>query len=235
MDWALAGIGARSGWGWGWVRGGGRRGGVARATAWGGVGRARALMRWIQLNQPNHNGGEMDRGQDFLKSQVNNAVMQHQTFLKALEDHEGQADDQRFRDLCAQYIPMARQQQQNLENYQEELGAEAGVGKKAVGAVLGWTRDLADATRESDFLRLVGDIVMGRQAEDTFKTFRDAGRQLGMTRLAEVGDAGERQMDQYVKDANRLVEQMFVDYVRDTEPKDAHASRSSSRSESSAR
>jgi hypothetical protein len=33
----------------------------------------------------------MDRGIDFLKSQVNNAVMQHQTFLESLEDHEAQA------------------------------------------------------------------------------------------------------------------------------------------------
>ena len=34
----------------------------------------------------------MERGIDFLKSQVNNAVMQHRAFLDALEDHEKQAD-----------------------------------------------------------------------------------------------------------------------------------------------
>ena len=33
----------------------------------------------------------MDRGVDFLKAQVSNAVMQHQTLLKALEDHESPA------------------------------------------------------------------------------------------------------------------------------------------------
>ena len=43
----------------------------------------------------------MDRGTDFLKSQINNAVMQHQTFLEALKDHESQAEDARFRDLCS--------------------------------------------------------------------------------------------------------------------------------------
>ena len=30
----------------------------------------------------------MDRGMDFLRSQVNNAVMQHQVFLDSLVDHE---------------------------------------------------------------------------------------------------------------------------------------------------
>ena len=39
----------------------------------------------------------MDRGIDFLKSQVNNAVMQHRTFLENLQDHESQAEDTRFR------------------------------------------------------------------------------------------------------------------------------------------
>ena len=43
----------------------------------------------------------MDRGTDFLTSQVSTAVMQHQTMLKNLEDHEGQAEDPRYRDLVA--------------------------------------------------------------------------------------------------------------------------------------
>lgn len=156
----------------------------------------------------------MDHGTDFLKSQVNNAVMQHETFLKALQDHEGQAEDQRFRDLCSRYIPNMREHQRMLEEYQKELGAETGVVKKAIGATLGAARDLADAARESDFLRLVGDIVLSRQSEDTFKTFRDAGRELGNQRLAHVGETGERDHDSYNRDANRLVEQMFVEHVR---------------------
>ena len=101
----------------------------------------------------------MDLGIDFLKSQVNNAVMQHKTFLENLEDHEGQAEDPRFRDLCARFIPTMRQQQGRFEKYQQQLGAELGAGKKALGKALGVARDLADAARESDFLRLVGDIV----------------------------------------------------------------------------
>ena len=156
----------------------------------------------------------MDRGVDFLKSQVNNAVMQHQTFLQSLEDHEGQAEDQRFRDLCSRFIPQVREHQRMLEDYQQQLGAEAGVGKKVVGKALGVARDLADSARESDFLRLVGDIVMSRQAEDTFKTFREAGRALGNQQLAQIGEVGERHHDDYAKEANRLVQQMFVEHVR---------------------
>ena len=159
----------------------------------------------------------MDRGTDFLKSQVNNAVMQHQTFLRALEDHEGQAEDPRFRDLCTRHIPHMREHQRMLEEYQRTLGAEAGVAKKAVGAALGMARDLADAARESDFLRLVGDIVMARQAEDTFKTFREAGRALGIEPLARIGEIGERHHDEYVKEANRLCQQIFVEHVRGLE------------------
>ena len=159
----------------------------------------------------------MDRGIDFLKSQVNNAVMQHQTFLEALTDHEKQAEDPRFRDLCSKYIPIMQEHQRMLEQYQEQLGATAGVGKKALGKALGVARDLADATRESDFLRLVGDIVMARQSEDTFKTFREAGRTLNNQQLQQIGDVGERHHDDYVKDANRLAAQMFVEHVRGTD------------------
>ncbi|HWL39020.1 MAG TPA: hypothetical protein VNO75_02195 [Gemmatimonadaceae bacterium] len=164
----------------------------------------------------------MDRGIDFLKSQVNNAVMQHQTFLKALEDHEGQAEDPRFRDLCTRHIPNMREHQRMLEQYQQELGAEAGARKKMLGTALGIARDLADAARESDFLRLVGDIVMARQSEDTFKTFREAGKVLANERLHSIGDIGERHHDGYVKEANRLVQAMFVEHVQGAET-GAHA------------
>lgn len=156
----------------------------------------------------------MDRGIDFLRSQVNNAVMQHKTFVENLIDHEKQAEDERFRALCAKFIPKAVAHQQMLEDYQQELGAEAGAGKKILGKALGVARDLADAARESDFLRLVGDIVESRQSEDTFKVFRDAGRQLGIQRLAQIGEHGERDHDEYAKEANRLCTQLFVEHVR---------------------
>jgi hypothetical protein len=160
----------------------------------------------------------MDRGTDFLKSQINNAVMQHKSFLEALEDHEEQADDSRFRDLCSRHIPREREHQRMLEDYQSAIGAETGEGKKFLGAVMGKARDLADSARESDFLRLVGDIVMSRQAEDTFKTFREAGRVLGNDELARIGEQGERHHDEYNREANRLVQQMFVEHARGSEP-----------------
>ena len=156
----------------------------------------------------------MDRGKDFLKSQVNNAVMQHKTFVQNLIDHEKQAEDERFRALCVRFIPKASAHQQMLEDYQRELGAETGVAKEMLGKALGMARDLADSARESDFLRLVGDIVTSRQSEDTFKTFRDAGRQLGLQRLAQIGEHGERDHDEYAKEANKLVTQLFVELVR---------------------
>ena len=156
----------------------------------------------------------MDRGIDFLKSQINNAVMQHQTFVENLVDHEKQAEDARFRDLCSRFIPKARSHQRMLEEYQAQIGAETGTAKKALGKALGMARDLADATRESDFLRLVGDIVTARQSEDTFKTFREAGKALGIAPLQQLGDTGERDHDEYVREANRLAQQMFVEHVR---------------------
>jgi hypothetical protein len=159
----------------------------------------------------------MERGIDFLKSQVNNAVMQHRTFLQSLEDHERQAEDQRFRDLCSRHIPRMRDHQRMLEQFQQRIGAEAGVGKQVLGKALGVARDLADAVREDDFLRLVGDIVMGRQAEDTFKTFREAGRTLGIDELARIGETGERHHDDYIHEANGLVQQMFVELARGAE------------------
>lgn len=157
----------------------------------------------------------MDRGIEFLRSQVNNAVMQHKTFVENLSDHESQAEDERFRALCMSFLPKATAHQQMLEDYQREIGAQTGVGKKVLGKALGVARDLADSARESDFLRLVGDIVTARQSEDTFKTFRDAGRALGLQRLAEIGDTGERDHDDYIKQANRLAQQLFTEYVRE--------------------
>jgi len=156
----------------------------------------------------------MDRGTDFLKSQINNATMQHQTFVENLIDHEKQAEDERFRALCSRFIPKAQAHQRMLEDYQRELGAETGAAKQMLGKAMGMARDLADAARESDFLRLVGDIVTARQAEDTFKTFREAGKQLGLPRLTQLGEMGERDHDEYHREANKLAQQLFVEYVR---------------------
>ena len=160
----------------------------------------------------------MDRGPDFLKSQINNAVMQHQTFLRNLEDHEGQAEDPRFRDLCSKHIPRMREHQRLLEQLQQAVGAELGAGKKLLGAALGLGRDLADATRESDFLRLVGDIVTARQSQDTAYTFSEAGRMLGHSQLQQVGETLLSHHKEYVDEGNRLAVQMFVEHSRGTDP-----------------
>jgi cell division septum initiation protein DivIVA len=156
----------------------------------------------------------MERGIDFLKSQINNAVMQHKTFLDNLIAHEKQAEDERFRGLCARFIPKAAAHQQMLEDYQREIGVDVGTAKKILGKALGVARDLADAAREDDFLRLVGDIVESQQSEGTFKTFRDAGRQLGLQRLAEIGSQAELDHDDYRREATRLCTQLFVEHVR---------------------
>ncbi len=156
----------------------------------------------------------MDKGMDFLRSQVNNAVAQHQSFVDSLVDHEREAKDPRFRDLCSRHIPMMREHQRMLEQYQQQLGAQTGVAKKMLGRAMAVAKDLADVARESDFLRLVSDIVMARQAEDTFKTFREAGRDLGNEQLRQLGEVGEQHHDVYVKEANRLCAEMFVEHVR---------------------
>jgi hypothetical protein len=163
----------------------------------------------------------MERGLEFLQSQVNNAVAQHKSFIDALEEHERDAEDRRFRDLCSRHLPNMRSHQRMIEEYQAQLGAKEGAAKKAVGMFFSGMRDLADAARTSDFLKLVNDIVMARQAEDTFKTFREAGKTLGNEQLAQIGEVAERHHDEFVHDANRLVQQMFVEHVRGERPAEA--------------
>lgn len=155
----------------------------------------------------------MDRGIDFHKSQVNNLVMQHQTFLRNLEDHEGQAEDTRYRDLCSRFIPHVREHQRMLDEYQQAIGAETGVAKKALGAALGLARNVADAARESDFLRLVGDIVTSRQSQDTFYTMQEVGRATNDQRLQQLGEMGLKHHEEYAREANRLAVQMYLDHM----------------------
>ena len=155
----------------------------------------------------------MGKGLAFLTSQVNNAAIQHSTFLGALEAHADQADDPRFSALCSRHIPNMREHQRMLEEYQSQLGGDSRIAKTETGTIA-IVRDLADTARESDYVRLVGDIVMARQSEDAFKTFREAGKMMGNRTLQEIGDIGERRHDTYVKEANRLVQHMFVERVQ---------------------
>ncbi len=155
----------------------------------------------------------MDKGSEFLKAEVSNALVQHGAFLRALEDHLQDADDPRFRDLCSRHLPHMREHQRMLEEYQSQIDHDSASGKPVMGSGRGAVRELADRARESDFHRLVHDIVLARQSEDTFKTFREAGKMMGNRTLQEIGDIGERQHDAYVKEANRLVQHMFVENV----------------------
>lgn len=158
----------------------------------------------------------MDQGMDFLKSQIANAAMQHEAFVKSLEDHESGTNDPRLRELYARFIPLAREDQIRLEDYERTLGADQGMVKKAIGKTFGIAKDLADKAQDDDFYRLVEDIVMARQSEDTFRTFREAGKTLDNQVLQQLGDKGERDQDQFVHSANRLVQQLFVERVRGT-------------------
>lgn len=157
----------------------------------------------------------MQESRDFLRAQVNNAIMMHRTLVDNLESHAKQAEDRRFAELCQRHLPRLQQHQQMLEQYGQTIGAEGEKGlKKAVGAALGAARGAADAMRESDFLRLVGDIVMIRQAQDTFGTFAAAGDQIGEPRLSEIGRQGEHDHDQMQREFNEMAHQLFIDHYR---------------------
>ncbi len=153
----------------------------------------------------------MHEGRDFLRAQVSNCVMQHKTLLESLEDHEKQAEDPQFRALCTRYLPPMREHQRQLDEYRATLGEVSGQGfKAALGFVLGKAKDAADALRTDDFLRVVEDIVMIRQAQDTFATFAVAGDRIGEPRLAELGRKGEQEHDAMQREFNALVAEMFV-------------------------
>ena len=155
----------------------------------------------------------METGRDFLQAQVNNAVMQHRTLLENLEDHQKQAEDQRYRDLCARHVPRMREHQRMLEQYRDSIGTSSAT-KEAVGTVLGKARDFVDMFRGSDFLRLVGDTVTIRQAQDTFGAFAAVGDQIGEPRLAEIGRRGEQDHQEMAHDFNQLTQQLFVEHAR---------------------
>jgi hypothetical protein len=156
----------------------------------------------------------MEKGIDFLKSQVNNAIMQHMAFVDSLESHAKQAKEPRYRELCQKYIPIMKDHHQLLEQFGRSIGAEGGGAvKRAIGGVAEAGKDAVDAMRSDDYLRLVGDIVMARQGEDTFNVFREGGRMLGNEDLHRIGEIGEREHDNFVHEANRLATVLFVEHV----------------------
>ena len=82
--------------------------------------------------------------------------------------------------------------------------------------MLGKARDVVDSFRETDFLRVVGDIVMIRQSQDTFGTFARAGKELGNSALAELGAACEADHEMMQQEFNELIIQLFVAQVNGT-------------------
>ena len=164
----------------------------------------------------------MQTGIEFLKDQIDDAIAQHRTLVQSMTEHESDADDQRYRDLCTRHIAHMRQHQTMLEAFRESLREDpaksgsselAGMVRQAAGTAFAAARSLADAP-QSDYTQLVGDLSMVRQLEVTFKIFRDGGRQLGIARLAQVGEIAERHHDEYSADAKRLLQQMFVERAR---------------------
>ena len=168
----------------------------------------------------------METGRGFLRGQVDDAVVLHRAFVDALRDHGDDADDPRFSELCARFMPIMKEHQRQLEDFQSSLGAEGGIRKKVLGKVVGAARELADVAREDDYRRLIGDIALSSMAENAFRTFREAGRILRDQRLAELGALGERQHDDFNRDANRLAQAMFVEHVRAGEESDQSGVRS---------
>jgi hypothetical protein len=164
-----------------------------------------------------HSELEMHTGIDFLDEQLDDAIGQHTALLRSLSDHAADADDDRFRDLCARFLPRMRDHQQMLEQFR----ASRRPGPPPTDTVVSvfnrafvTPRALVDAPR-SDYQELITDIAMVRQLEVTFKIFRDAGRHLGIPELAKVGEVAERHHDDYSDDARRLLYQMFVERAHD--------------------
>ncbi len=157
----------------------------------------------------------MDTGHDFIRAQLNNSIAQHGHLIESLRAHTEQADSPRYRQLCTQYLPVLERHQGMLEQYGRSVGAESGGGmiKGAIGSVLAKARDAVDSMRETDFLRVVADIVMIRQAQDTFRTFAVAGDQLGDTQLAEIGREAEAHHDDMQRDFNDLAAELFVQHA----------------------
>ena len=165
----------------------------------------------------------MDTGRDFLRAQLNNSLAQHGNLIISLRDHAEQAESSRYRQLCTQYLPAMERHQGMLEQYGRQIGAETVGGsiKDAIGSVFAKARDAVDAMRESDFLRVVGDIVLIRQAQDTFRTFAVAGEQLGDTQLAQIGREAEAHHDDMQRDFNDLAAEIFVQRASATSDADA--------------
>src|SRR5258708_33842226 len=96
----------------------------------------------------------MQTGIEFLKDQIDHAVAQHRTLVQSMAEHESDADDQRYRDLCTRHIPHMRLHQSMLEEFRASLGEQpaqtgsselAGIGRQAAGTDFPAARSCAHA------------------------------------------------------------------------------------------
>ena len=159
----------------------------------------------------------MQSGTEFLRAQVEEAAAIHSSLLESMVYHESEANDPRYRDLCDRYLPRMREHQLRLEELRSTLGS----GKQF--PVIRVPHASADAVR-SDYHRLSADLDLARRLEVTFKTFRDAGRQLHIDTLAHLGEVAERHHDEYSADAKRLLLQMFIERAQSAADAVRHAS-----------
>ena len=87
----------------------------------------------------------METGNDFLQSQVDDAVVLHRAFVDALRDHGDDADDPRFSELGARFMPIMEELQRLLEEFQQSLGA---------GTRVSWPTSRARTTIDASYATL---------------------------------------------------------------------------------
>lgn len=157
----------------------------------------------------------MQGAMSFLRSLVVRAVVQHRQFCAALDLHQGSSIDQRLRELCERFSAPMHVHQRALEAYGESIdsGAATRAAIDEAGGDTGVAPDLADMKSAGDFDRLSSDLLMSRQALDTFMLFREGGRILGDTELERTGDLGAREHSAFARAASRLLLRMFMEQV----------------------
>lgn len=157
----------------------------------------------------------MQGAMSFLRSLVVRAVVQHRRFCAALELHREPSADRRLRELCERFSSPMHVHQRALEAYGESIdsGAATRAAIDEAGIDAGVIPELADVRSASDFDRLSSDLLMSRQALDTFMLFRDGARILGDTELERTGDLGAREHSAFARAASRLLLRMFVEKV----------------------
>src|SRR5690606_1355733 len=189
-----------------------------RAATESAPGRRQAVGSRQARPHPYSGRRNMKSGMSFVRAQLMGAVVRHERFRTALQEHAGQAEDPRFRALCEHFGPPVLVNQRALETYAESI--DSGAATRASIADSGVPADTlhepADLKQASDFDRLSADLLMSRQAHDTFMVFRESARILGDTELERTGDLGAREHHAFARAAIRLLELMFVENVEES-------------------